>query len=109
MLYSYFNRPPKKADRGDAVAESLRAALGCCDVYIVCDVYAAFLEFPYEVWCSESVIRNHPRVLRAIRESPVEEGVREWHRDGFILAVDMKAHTPPSALHLVEKVDIMLH
>jgi hypothetical protein len=107
MLYSYYNRPPKKADQGDAVAESLRAALGPCDVYIVCDVYAAFLEFPYEVWCSGSVVRNHPRVLRAIRETPVE-GAREWHRDGFILAVDMKARTPPS-VHPIEKVDIMLH
>jgi hypothetical protein len=64
------------------------------------DIYVAYFEdFAYEVWCARTVIRNHPDILQRIRACPAElEMAREWHRDGFVVAVDLHARDHPGSI-----------
>ena len=108
MIFNWYNRPAESQKTGgDGLAEALRLAFGPCDIYLVNPgVYAVFCEHPYEVWCSRSVIRNHPGVLQTIATRPRPPGeAREWTRDGFVMAVDLvPSKTPPG---VVSQLDIM--
>lgn len=51
----------------------------------------------YHIWCSKAMVRNHAQVLEWIRDNRVEAGrAREWHRDGFVMAVDLVPHPHPT-------------
>jgi len=98
-MWNYKNRPCKETH--DDLSDILRNIFTPCEVYCVGEVYAVFLEEEYTVWCAKTVIRNHEGLLQYIRDVPVPPGsAREWHRDGFVYAVDLKTDDPVSIVSI---------
>jgi hypothetical protein len=98
-MWDYHNRPSAPAAASDILAQKLRSYFDDCEVYEIDGAYAVFAEGrEAEVWCSKSVIRNHGAVLEAIKQQPCDAGgVREWHRNGYIVAVDLVHPKDPEA------------
>lgn len=99
-MWDYHNRPSAPAAASDILAQKLRNHFGKeCEVYEIDGAYAIFVAGrEAEVWCSKTVIRNHEAVLEAIKQRPCDAGgVREWHRNGYIVAVDLVHPKDPEA------------
>jgi hypothetical protein len=87
MVVNWYSRSSEESF--DRLACVLRA-LFQAEVYEVGDVYAVFMDYPArEIWCTKTAVRNHLTVLDHIRRLPNEGGsIREWTRDGYIIAID---------------------
>jgi len=107
-MWDYHNRPPAPAAASDILAQKLRNHFGECEVYELDGSYVVFLkDQEAEVWCTKTVIRNHAVVLRAIKQRPCDAGgVREWHRNGYIVAVDLAHSEDATSSKGVTTIDI---
>jgi hypothetical protein len=70
-------------------------------------IYSAIRD-DYQVWVSKTVLRNHPDVLDRINASRMSPGtVREWVRNGYIVAADYSMPMIEDAV--VTRVDVYKH
>lgn len=86
MSINWFARPVQESK--DVLAQTLREVFCPTQVYEIGGIYAIFPGTPREIWCTKTAIRNHLWLLQHIRALPNEGVIREWTRDGYVIAID---------------------
>lgn len=87
----------------DRVAETLRQHFESVSTHVTLAGHAAYcihLGNDRTVWCLKTCVRNHLKLLTSIATSPCA-GIREYHRHGYIVAVDISNKNGP-----IEQVSI---
>ena len=86
MIVNWYNRPTRESF--DGLANVLRVLFRGHVYDIGSGVYAVFLDHPREIWCTKTAVRNHLGVLENIKNLSDDGAIRDWTRDGYIIAVD---------------------